>query len=366
MATNYIYLPGFGDVHWSAPVANFAALPATDTTYAVRLAEDTGTVYYYNGSAWVTIITASAFSGILAVANGGTNSGSALANGKAMISAAGAIVESGTSAAELGYLVGVSSAIQAQLDAKEATITTLPVSKGGTNSNTALNSNRFVVSSGGKIVEAAAIAANKAIVSDTNGLPVASATSDAELAFVSGVTSAIQTQLNAKEPTLAAGTTAQYYRGDKSWQALNVAALTAIVDGSSGATTHVNELLQGTSATPITTNVGSTGVYGYATSVAVTAGRWLVWASVQFKENAAVLTDAVQAGISASTTGSGLADLDTVLYNAQISGSSDSIFQVPMQVISIAAPATYYLNTKFTYTSGTPKHAGKINFLRIG
>ena len=38
----------------------------------------------------------------------------------------------------------------------------------------------------------------------------------AELAYVKGVTSAIQTQLNAKQETITTGTTAQYFRGDLS------------------------------------------------------------------------------------------------------------------------------------------------------
>jgi len=39
------------------------------------------------------------------------------------------------------------------------------------------------------------------------------------------ISSATQTALNAKEGTIAAGTTAQYYRGDKTWQTLNSAAV---------------------------------------------------------------------------------------------------------------------------------------------
>lgn len=49
-----------------------------------------------------------------------------------------------------------------------------------------------------------------------------------ELGYVHGVTSAIQTQLNGKQPTIAAGTTAQYYRGDKTWQTLNAAAVAGL------------------------------------------------------------------------------------------------------------------------------------------
>lgn len=49
--------------------------------------------------------------------------------------------------------------------------------------------------------------------------------SNAEFQRLDGVTSAIQTQINAKEPTIAAGTALQYWRGDKSWQTLDTAAV---------------------------------------------------------------------------------------------------------------------------------------------
>jgi hypothetical protein len=74
----------------------------------------------------------------------------------------------------------------------------LPIANGGTNSGTALVNNRVMESIGGAIVEAAAITPNQALISDANGLPIASVTTAAELAFVSGVTSSIQTQLNSK------------------------------------------------------------------------------------------------------------------------------------------------------------------------
>lgn len=55
--------------------------------------------------------------------------------------------------------------------------TTIAIANGGTNSTTTLNNNRIMQSSGGAIVEAAAITASKLLVSDTNGIPVASALS---------------------------------------------------------------------------------------------------------------------------------------------------------------------------------------------
>lgn len=75
----------------------------------------------------------------------------------------------------------------------------LPIANGGTNSSAVLSNNRVMQSSGGAIVEAAAITANRALISDANGIPTHSVTTATELSYVSGVTSSIQTQLNAKQ-----------------------------------------------------------------------------------------------------------------------------------------------------------------------
>jgi hypothetical protein len=116
---------------------------------------------------------------------------------RALISnASGKIDVSTITSTELGYLTGVTSNIQTQLGGKEPTITTLPISKGGTNSSTALNNNRIMRSTTGAIVEAAAITAARALISDADGIPTHSSVTSTELGYVSGVTSSIQTQLN--------------------------------------------------------------------------------------------------------------------------------------------------------------------------
>lgn len=81
--------------------------------------------------------------------------------------------------------------------------TALPVANGGTNSTTTLNNNRVIQSSSGKIQEAAAITASRALISDANGIPVHATTTSTEIGYVNGVTSAIQTQLGTKAPTSA-------------------------------------------------------------------------------------------------------------------------------------------------------------------
>lgn len=63
---------------------------------------------------------------------------------------------------------------------------------------------------------------NRALVSNSSGKIVVSTTTSTELGYVAGVTSAIQTQLDGKEPSIAAGTVSQYWRGDKTWQTLPV------------------------------------------------------------------------------------------------------------------------------------------------
>lgn len=96
--------------------------------------------------------------------------------------------------------------ITAALSGNASTATTagnvtgiVAIANGGTNSSAALSGSRVMVSNGsGAIVEAAAITVQRVLVSDASGYPVASGTSDTELGYLTGVTSAIQGQLDAK------------------------------------------------------------------------------------------------------------------------------------------------------------------------
>ena len=53
-----------------------------------------------------------------------------------------------------------------------------------------------------------------------------------EFDYLNGVTSGIQSQLNAKEPTITAGTTLQYLRGDKTWATLPIQNFQTVTDGT--------------------------------------------------------------------------------------------------------------------------------------
>lgn len=187
---SYTY-PRGGSVGIADPVPTITDLPAAGTVVGqLIVTQDTGTIYEWNGTTWQ-------------VAGGGGGSGDV--TGPASSVANQGVIFNGTSGKAIkaftatGVVKSVSGVLSTSLVDLASEVTgVLPVANGGTNSSTALSNNRVVQSSAGKLVEAAAITAARALISDANGIPTQSATTSAELAFVSGVTSAIQTQLNAR------------------------------------------------------------------------------------------------------------------------------------------------------------------------
>lgn len=96
----------------------------------------------------------------------------------------GKVAVSSTTATELGYVHGVTSGIQTQINSKQATITGAATTIASSN-----------------------LTANKALVSNSSGKVAVSSVTSTELGYVSGVTSAIQTQLNSKQATVTGAAT---------------------------------------------------------------------------------------------------------------------------------------------------------------
>lgn len=117
--------------------------------------------------------------------------------GRAVISdGSGKVAVSATTAAEIGFVSGVTSSIQTQLGAKQATIT---------GAATTITTSNLTVS--------------RALASDASGKVAVSATTAAELGHLTGVASNVQSQLNAKLSDAASdGTT--YARKNASWVAV--------------------------------------------------------------------------------------------------------------------------------------------------
>jgi hypothetical protein len=89
--------------------------------------------------------------------------------------ASGKVAVSTVTSTELGYVSGVTSAIQTQLDAKQATIT-----------------------GSATTIDTESLTASRAVISNSSSKIAVSATTDTELGYLSGVTSAVQTQLGTK------------------------------------------------------------------------------------------------------------------------------------------------------------------------
>ena len=80
---------------------------------------------------------------------------------------------------ELNYVAGVTSAIQTQIDGKQATITGAATTIDDTN-----------------------LTASRAVISNASGKVAVSAVTDTELGYLDGVTSAVQTQIDGKQATI--------------------------------------------------------------------------------------------------------------------------------------------------------------------
>lgn len=135
---------------------------------------------------------------------------------------------------ELSYVKGLTSSVQTQLNGKQATLTN-PVTGTGTNNE---------------------IAAFNSTGSTITSLTTATYPSLTELSYVKGVTSAVQTQLNGKEPTITNGF------------------------GITGTTTKAVSLTN-TQAFCTATTAISTATYADITGASITlaAGTWLIMAT---------------------------------------------------------------------------------------
>jgi len=164
------------------PSSNTSLSPVTASNLSVGILN--AATVNQNGATLDDLISSNVDGAISSVNDTNLTASRALAS-----DASGKIVVSAVTDTELGYLDGVTSAIQTQLDAKQATITGAATT-----------------------IDDADLTASRALVSDGSGKVAVSAVTATEIGYLDGVSSAIQTQLDAKSSTanaeaLAAGIT---------------------------------------------------------------------------------------------------------------------------------------------------------------
>ncbi|HEX7633121.1 MAG TPA: hypothetical protein VF401_02210 [Candidatus Saccharimonadales bacterium] len=176
------------------------------------------------------------------------------------------------------------------------------------------------------------------------------------------VSTAQQTALDAKEPTVTGGTTAQYYRGDKSWQTLNT---TAVAEGSNlyytDARVSANSTVTGKADKASVTGATKTKIT-YNSQGIVTAGADATTADITDSTNKRYVTDAQQT-VLGNTTGTNTGDqtLSLIGQNLTISGANGNQVTLPsggisrsVNVVSTATSAGSTTKTDYVYfVSGT-------------
>jgi len=224
----------------------------------------------------------STFNGKQATITGGatTITSSNLTASRALVSdVSGKVaVSSGVTSAEFEYLATTTSDVQTQLNGKQAAIT-----------------------GGATTIASSDLTASRALVSDVSGkVAVSSGVTSAELEYLATTTSDVQTQLNGKEGTLSAGTSSQYYRGDKSWQTLNQAAVSGLTTASTP--TFANLTISAQAGQGAAYYDGSGQLLGLS-SVSSTELGWLdgVTSSIQTQLNATTQTTKGGTGLTTNT-----------------------------------------------------------------
>ena len=153
------------------PASNTAISPVSASNLDVGIL--TAVTVTQNGATLNDLISSNVDGAISSVNDTNLTASRALAS-----DGSGKIVVSAVTDTELGHLDGVTSAIQTQLDAKQATITGAATT-----------------------IDDADLTASRALVSDGSGKVAVSAVTATEIGYLDGVTGAIQTQLDAKSTT---------------------------------------------------------------------------------------------------------------------------------------------------------------------
>jgi hypothetical protein len=214
---------------------------------------------------------------------------------------------------------------------------------------------------------AAAIAVNKlaalsisfAVASDASGFLVSSTTTAAELAFVHGVTSAIQTQINTKYAVAGGALT-----GNLSFTTTSTQGIIGTITNDNAAAGNVGETMRSYAAA---INLVTSDAYVDVASISLTAGDWDITAVVAMYGNGATTFTATRYGISSTSGNSatGLSEGDNQGISPVTSNTADHTFTIPNYRVSLSGTTTYYLKLRGTFTGTVPQSAGRISARRV-
>ena len=262
----------------------------------------------------------------------------------------GFITPATTTATEIGYVNGVTSAIQTQLNAKAP-----------------LASPTFTGTIG------TPLASSKVVTTSAGSALTTSNTSDTELSYLQGVTSAVQTQLDAKvaKSTLsakgslvsasAASTPAELTLGTNGYMlVVNTAQSTGLEWKAIGT------VVQSTVAEDTWPIIEDQ--YGDLTSISLTAGTWSISYHCAFRNNAIVTTTRAIVFIGTvtgnNTTGKTAYNTNDYTLLPTASGSR-YVLNCPDVIVTPSSTTTYYLKGLVATSGSSLVVARRITAVRI-
>lgn len=114
------------------------------------------------------------------------------------------------------------------------------------------------------------------------------------------------------------------------------------------------------------TNFPTSGNYGDLTSISLTAGDWFINAQLlQIKNGATLTTATLGVSTTSGNSGTGLTDGDTQISFVPNNTSTGAGSGHVFVHVNLSATTTYYLKYTSSYTVATPQATGKITAVRI-
>jgi hypothetical protein len=212
-----------------------------------------------------------------------------------------------------------------------------------------------------------ALTASAVVVTASDKSLGSSLTTVTEVGYVHGVTSDIQTQLNAKaaDSAVVHNTGTENVGGAKTFTTQLIGKGTATNDDAAAG--YIGEYVVGSQSTA--TNFPTSPDWGDGTSISLTAGDWDVSAVLDATINTATWTRAAL-GISTTSGNSttGLVTGDNRLIQTWASSSTTptgATIVIPTYRISLSTTTTVYLKLSSTYSAGQSQYQCRISARRV-
>lgn len=288
----------------------------------------------------------------LPIAKGGTNSTTALTGNKAIQSDGSSIIESSVTSTELGYVSGVTSAIQTQINSK------------ATDAN-------VVHLTGSESIAGTKTFTDPIVQNDTSNQLVLGVTNTTTLSATAPSTSRTVTipDLNADYSVVGTAGT-QTISGTKTFDGQLIGKGTATND--SAASGYIGEIVSASTVRSAAVSLTST-VQTNIASISLTAGDWDIRAMTGYTIGGS--STQLQAGIS--TVSASLSGADTIAVpdssgqvraNMQYTAGSitgDTTMVIPPSRVSLSSTTTYYLVAASTFSTSTVGAYGSIRARRV-